>query len=90
MRTILSCLVASLFVFTSAFAAGPASLVPWTAIEHRLVNDPTFNRMYVHPRAADRGADALEQLAASYGATRVFRHAYPGQSYLLFAYALHP
>jgi hypothetical protein len=68
----------------------PVSLVPWTEIEGRLVNDPTFNALYVRPRAVAPGADLLEQLAAHYGAERVFRHAYPRQSYFLFAYALHP
>jgi hypothetical protein len=68
----------------------PVTLVPWTEIERRLVSDPTFNGLYVHPRTAAPGADVLEQLAAHYGATRVFRHAYPRRSYLLFAYTLHP
>jgi hypothetical protein len=66
------------------------SLVPWTEIERRLVADPTFQRMYVHPSAADPGTSLLEQLAAHYGAARVFRHAYPRRSYFLVAYALHP
>jgi len=64
----------------------PVSLVPWTEIERRLVADSTFNEWYVHARAADPGAGLLEELAAHYGAARVFRHAYPGRSYFLFAY----
>jgi hypothetical protein len=68
----------------------PLSLVPWTEIERRLVADPTFNRMYVRPRAAEPGAGLLDQLAAHFGATRVFRHAYPGRSYFLVAYELSP
>ena len=68
----------------------PLTLVPWTEIERRLVSDPTFNRLYVHPWTAAPGADVLEQLAAHYGAARVFRHAYPRRSYFLVAYALSP
>jgi hypothetical protein len=68
----------------------PVSLVPWTEIERRLVADPTFSGLYVHVRAADPGAGLLEQLAAHYGVARVFRHAYPGRSYFLFAYERGP
>lgn len=68
----------------------PVSLVPWTEIERRLVVDPTFQRMYVRPRAPEPGAELLDQLAAHLGAARVFRHAYPGRSYFLAAYALNP
>lgn len=66
----------------------PVSLVPWTEIERRLVTDPTFNSMYVRPRPVDPSAGLLDQLAARYGAARVFRHAYPRRSYFLFAYSL--
>ena len=66
------------------------TLVPWTEIERRLVSDPTFNAFYVRPRTPAPGADVLEQLAAHYGAARVFRHAYPRRSYFLFAYTLNP
>jgi len=68
----------------------PVTLVPWTEIERRLASDPTFNRLYVHPRTAAPGADVLEQIAARYGAARVFRHAYPRRSYFLFAFTLNP
>jgi hypothetical protein len=68
----------------------PGSLVPWTEIERRLVTDPTFNEMYVRRRTAEPGADLLGQLAAQFGASRVFRHAYPGRSYFLFAYERKP
>ena len=68
----------------------PVSLVPWTEIERRLVADPAFQRLYVRRRTAEPGAELLDQLAAHLGAARVFRHAYPGRSYFLAAYALSP
>jgi len=68
----------------------PVTLVPWTEIERRLVADPTFERLYVHRLAAASGTGLLEQLAAHYGAARVFQHAYPRRSYFLVAYALTP
>ncbi len=61
-------------------------LVPWSPVERRLVVAPEFQRIYVRPRPAPEGADALDRIAARLGAERVFRHDYPGRSYLLAAY----
>ena len=65
----------------------PVRLVPWTEIERRLVADRAFQTRYVHRWTVDPSAPLHDQLAASYGAAGVFRHAYPGRSYFLFAYA---
>ena len=59
---------------------------PWTNAEARLMDTEAFRRDYVALRPAPGGADALAWLAAALGAERVFRHDYPGQSYLLVAY----
>jgi hypothetical protein len=66
----------------------PLRLVPWTEIERRLLDDPVFRERYVQPRAVDPRSGLLLQLAAQHGATRVFRHDYPGRSYFLFVFSL--
>ncbi|RJP31910.1 MAG: hypothetical protein C4547_14695 [Phycisphaerales bacterium] len=75
-----------------------SALAPWTPIEARLVATEAFAEHYFHPRppaagvptdlsAARAGDDAvLAEYAAVLGAERVFRHTYPGYTYLLAVY----
>lgn len=64
-------------------------LEPWSAIEARLVSAPRFRQHYLRPRTPDYKAPDLERLAAVCGAERIFRHHYPGRSYLLLVYRYH-
>lgn len=63
-----------------------AGLKPFSPIEERLVEHPSFKANYHCPREPTPGADELDALAARLGAVKVFRHRYPGMSYLLAAF----
>ncbi|MCG3132319.1 MAG: hypothetical protein FLDDKLPJ_03156 [Phycisphaerae bacterium] len=62
------------------------NLRPFTPIEERLIEDPAFSAWYARPREPEEDADLLERLACVTGASRVFRHEYPGLSYFLAAF----
>ena len=66
------------------------NLSPWTPIEERLVATEAFAQHYYHPRPAPPGDDELTRMAALLGAERVFRHTYPGHTYLLAVYQTEP
>ena len=69
--------------------ANVAELFAWTDIEHMLYTRPEFAAHYARPRTLREGASELEWLADLFGAERAYRHHYPGQGYLLFAYRWH-
>ena len=83
--------------FIIAVSGPPGRITPenvdelhaWTEIEQNMLTHPIFRRHYVRPPTSRPEASELEWLAGLFGAERAFRHHYPAQSYLLFAYRWH-
>ena len=75
------------FVLASDPSAPPvpgAPLFPWSALEKRLADDPSFDTFYRRPsRRESPSNDPLVQLASRLGAERVFLHNDPEIHYLL-------